>query len=159
MVVPPFTLIINIVTRSSILSSRVFFLSIIITTIIIIINIVIIHMFLLYKFLEEFRLFLGVFLTENCQQVLSTLCHWRLDCLMMMMMMIMMMMILILMMKCTLFEPSELLDSCSEPSSGLFGSPPPPPPTPTSLTFRLFRGRPFSFGAARNSILPWISFA
>ena len=144
----------------------VFFLSIITTIIIIIINIVT-KMFLLYKLLEEFRLFLGVFLTENCQQVLSTLCHRWLDCLMMIMMMMtmktkmkmMMMMVMQMMMKLilitTLFEPSELLDSCSEPSSGLFGSPPPPPPpTPTSLTFRLFRGRPFSFGAARNSILP-----
>ena len=38
-------------------------------------------------------------------------------------------------------EPSELLDSCSEPS-GLLGDP------VTSFNFRLFRGRPFSFGAA-----------
>ena len=45
----------------------------------------------------------------------------------------------------TLFDPSELFDSSSEPSSGLFGS-----PLSTSFTFRLFRGRPFSFGAARN---------
>ena len=48
----------------------------------------------------------------------------------------------------TLFDPSELFDSSSEPSSGLFGS-----PLSTSFTFRLFRGRPFSFGAARNLIL------
>ena len=40
-------------------------------------------------------------------------------------------------------EPSELFDSCSEPS-GLFGAPPP------SLIFLRFLGRPLSFGAAKD---------
>ena len=38
-------------------------------------------------------------------------------------------------------EASELLDSCSEPSSGLFGSP------GISFSFLFFLGLPFNFGA------------
>ena len=62
--------------------------------------IVVVKMFLLYKLLEELGLLLGVLLAENRQQVLSTLWHWRLDCLIMvviMLMLIMVIMILVIM--------------------------------------------------------------
>ena len=46
-----------------------------------IVIVIVIVIVLLYKLFEELSLFLGVLLAENCQQVFSTLCHWRLDCL------------------------------------------------------------------------------
>ena len=75
-------------------SYLVFFLSI--TTAINIIMVVV-KMFLLYKLLEELGLLLGVLLAENRQQVLSTLCHWRLDCLIMVMIMLMVIMVIMIM--------------------------------------------------------------
>ena len=54
-------------------------------------------MFLLYKLLEELGLLLGVLLAENRQQVLSTLWHWRLDCLIMVVIMLMVAMVIMIM--------------------------------------------------------------
>ena len=75
-------------------SYLVFFLNI--TTAINIIMVVV-KMFLLYKLLEELGLLLGVFLAENRQQVLSTLWHWRLDCLIMVVIMLMVAMVIMIM--------------------------------------------------------------
>ena len=75
-------------------SYLVFFLNI--TTAINIIMVVV-KMFLLYKLLEELGLLLGVLLAENRQQVLSTLWHWRLDCLIMVVIMLMLIMVIMIM--------------------------------------------------------------
>ena len=74
-------------------------------------------MFLLDKFLKELSLFLGVLLAQNRQQVLSTLWHWRLDCLwvmtMMMMVMMMVMMMMMILRKTAYISPCLTLQSCS----------------------------------------------
>ena len=93
----------------------------------------------LVQLLEELCLLLGVLLAEDGEQVLPGLGHRRLDGLQRNRHFRIWPKTIL-----TLLDPSELLDSCSEPS-GLFGA-------PASFSFRRFLGRPFSLGAEMRGV-------